>query len=357
MRHLQYFILLIIICVSACENSKTEKKYLPDAVGRYDDVLLVMNDADWEDSLGEKFRINFMLPYKVLPQAEPILGINRKSPRQFNTLLKKYKTVFLLAYLDERTPMLRLIEDLIGRDKVAEIIANKTAFYNIKSNIWANGQEVVLFLGASKSALLKAIDEQSGDLLKEMQKLQLKKMKKMVYAHGKNELINNSIGAKFGVQFSIPKDYSIGIEKDNFIWLRKETTDLSSNIMIYKFPNEMKLDEMMTHIVGIRNSLGLKYISSDIEGSYMKVDSTLPIVQERETINGIDIIKTKGLWKIQNDFMGGPFVNYVLQDKHKKKLIMIDGFVHAPKLKKKPKINAIELIINSLEYNDGTETN
>jgi SAM-dependent methyltransferase len=58
---------------------------------------------------------------------------------------------------------------------------------------------------------------------------------------------------------------------------------------------------------------------------------------------------TRGNWYLTDDFMAGPFVNYTLVDKKNKRLIVAEGLVYAPNIKKRDYIFELESIIKTLK--------
>ena len=61
-------------------------------------------------------------------------------------------------------------------------------------------------------------------------------------------------------------------------------------------------------------------------------------------------METRGLWKMENDFMGGPFVNYTIWDEDGNRTVVVDGFVYAPGKDKRNYVMELEAIIQSLRF-------
>ena len=55
----------------------------------------------------------------------------------------------------------------------------------------------------------------------------------------------------------------------------------------------------------------------------------------------------RGTWEVKGDFMAGPFINFLIEDKKSKKNLMIEGFVFAPSTLKRDYIFELESIIRS----------
>jgi len=67
------------------------------------------------------------------------------------------------------------------------------------------------------------------------------------------------------------------------------------------------------------------------------------------SFNDLFAVETRGLWRVENDFMGGPFVSYTFVDEKQARLITIDGFTYAPKQKKAPLVRELEAILWSVK--------
>jgi hypothetical protein len=55
----------------------------------------------------------------------------------------------------------------------------------------------------------------------------------------------------------------------------------------------------------------------------------------------------RGLWKVENEFMGGPFISYSVLDQEKSKILHLYGFVYAPKLNKRNYIRQLDAILRT----------
>ena len=61
------------------------------------------------------------------------------------------------------------------------------------------------------------------------------------------------------------------------------------------------------------------------------------------------MIEHRGLWKLKNNIMGGPFVSYVMASKDRKSIFYIEGFVAAPGKDKRELIRELEVILKTFE--------
>ena len=67
------------------------------------------------------------------------------------------------------------------------------------------------------------------------------------------------------------------------------------------------------------------------------------------TFEGRQVLEARGLWRMTNDMMGGPFVSYSQVDSLHNRVIVAEGFVYAPDKKKRLLIRRLEAAIQTLE--------
>jgi hypothetical protein len=59
-------------------------------------------------------------------------------------------------------------------------------------------------------------------------------------------------------------------------------------------------------------------------------------------------VKVDGLWRVENDFMGGPFVSYTFLDPKNNQVVTLFGYVYYPNHKKRDKLLQVESILYSV---------
>jgi hypothetical protein len=56
------------------------------------------------------------------------------------------------------------------------------------------------------------------------------------------------------------------------------------------------------------------------------------------------------MWKVENDYMGGPFVAYTFADARTGNLVTVEGFYYEPNQKKRTPLLQLEAIAYSLKF-------
>ena len=138
--------------------------------------------------------------------------------------------------------------------------------------------------------------------------------------------------------------------KEKIIWLQRETDKGTVNILGYEletmdFSGPLNLGK----VIKIRDSIGKAFIPGRNENSYMITEEAyLPYIKKVKII-GLDAIETRGTWEVKNDFMAGPFLNYMINDTINKRTIVLEGFVFSPSSKKRGLIFELEAVFKSLK--------
>jgi len=104
------------------------------------------------------------------------------------------------------------------------------------------------------------------------------------------------------------------------------------------------------YLLNKRDSILHRHVPGPSEGSFMATEHAYPAIYKKATINGKEVIEMRGLWKVQNDMMGGPYVLQAHFDKKNNRVIVTDGFVYSPeKPDKRDKIRQMEALMYTLK--------
>lgn len=133
--------------------------------------------------------------------------------------------------------------------------------------------------------------------------------------------------------------------------MRRESPDVSSNILLKKMPYSDKDQLSKKGIKALRDSIGRKYVSSEVPGTYMKVnDKDLPMFTYNTKVNNCYALEARGIWEIQNDFMAGAFVSYLVHNPTKNELYFLDGFVYAPGKDKRDFMKQLDYLLSTVTF-------
>lgn len=83
------------------------------------------------------------------------------------------------------------------------------------------------------------------------------------------------------------------------------------------------------------------------ENQYMSTDHRAVMSRNME-FDGRFVQEVRGLWQMENDMMGGPFVSYAQVDTVNNRVIVTEGFVYAPEKNKREFIREMEAAVQTL---------
>jgi len=120
--------------------------------------------------------------------------------------------------------------------------------------------------------------------------------------------------------------------------------------MVYFIENNKLIDEFNEFkIIKLRDSISKIFVPGRNENSYMKTEEAYKPYFFKTTIKGLKTLETRGTWEVVNDYMAGPFLNYIVQDKKNNRLIVMDGFAFSPSIQKRQYMIELEAIFRSLK--------
>ncbi|WP_445737315.1 DUF4837 family protein [Mariniflexile sp.] len=333
MRHYLFSFLVFILIVSCGDKKKSDQKMLANSSGSINNVSVVVDNELWDGSIGDAIRNVLTEPIYGLPQDEPIFTISQIPPSVFSGFVTKNRTVLKIE---------------IKKDPGIEIL----------NNVYAQPQKVIVIWGKTRQEIIQVINENAAKIVETFKNEEIAERRRQMAKSPHNF---TSIQKKLGLTIQFPSVYRIAKESDDFFWIRKEITTGTTNLMIFEVPyNAIKRnDSLVNQIVKLRDSVAKIYIKGRQDGevksngekieSYMTTeDAYAPFIQET-IVDNKPTIETKGIWDLKADFMGGPFINYAIEDKINKRWVIIEGFAFAPSVEKRDYMLELEAIIKSVK--------
>ncbi len=347
---------LLLACIallgwSCSEEAQRSLKPTPLAVGNINQLTIIADQDTWEGTVGDTLNYYFSGPYPLLPQPEPLLDLKHFTPEQLNAdpLRRELRTYLFIADLsDEDSPATQLIKRDLGEERVRKAVEDGNFAPIAGHDKWASGQLLVYQFANSQDQLIDLIRKNFPAILKEIYKEDEEKIDATVYLDGESNKLNNEVTEKMGIQLRVPNEYFLALSDDKVIWLRKENPKISSNILIYKVKYTDQKQLSGEGLKAIRDSLGKQYITSTEPNSFMRVnDEDLPLLIDETTLDGHYALEGRGIWEIVNDFMGGPFVSYLIHNPDKDELVFLDGFLWAPGEDKRDAMQYLNYILHT----------
>jgi len=321
MKHLLLIVGILVGFVSC--NSNKNQLVLKSSTGRINSMLVVIDNDQWDTTVGSTLKELINIPVVGLTQPEPQFRVTQISPSDFNSIFENNRNILIVG------------------------IAKKNNF-TIVTNKYAAPQKIITVTGRNETELIEQIKRHFDEIKSAFNKSDLalyqQKLSKKVWDNERFLALQN-------FKITIPKNYLIVENVKDFLWLRKHLGgDATMNILAYSMPLPNKPLTQLD-ILNERDSIGKKYVPGQLLNSYMQISKEIDPTFKTYKINGTLAYETRGLWEVKNDFMGGAFINYSFIDTKNKRVLCLDGFVYAPNKDKRDYIFELEAIFKTLKFN------
>ena len=156
-----------------------------------------------------------------------------------------------------------------------------------------------------------------------------------------------------GISLIYPSVYKKVKDTLNFVWLEKQILKGTLNIISYRLPLKALSDSpKLNEVIRVRDSIGKLHIPGRLEGTHMITEQDYrPYFYKLKSDKKITF-QTKGIWEVKNDFMGGPFVNYILKDERSSEWVVVEGFAFAPSVSKRDYMFELNSILSTISINN-----
>lgn len=324
-------ILISIMSLSSCLNEDKQKEIRKArSVGGTSEILMItQNDEQWEGAMGQAVRDFFEQEQYGLPQPEKNFKVAHLNIDALNDMFKKHRNL-IIAKIDS---------DI------------KNPLVETQKNWMSDPQFVIRITAPSKESWVRTFDSQKDGLKLMFDQNERARFQEFFRPTTDTKIVNQ-LKKKFGVKMNIPEGYFIGIDQDDFMWIRKETADMSMAFLVYELPYKDTADFNPDNIIKVRDSIVKKYIPGPIDGSYMTTDKEFlkPIFKTLPEFPAGYAVETRGLWNVVGDFMAGPFVSYSIVNPEHTKIVTAEGWVYYPNKDKRDLLRQQESILYSLRF-------
>lgn len=314
--------LWLFVSFLACSCTFKEDKLPADTSAAINTISVIIDDQLWNGEVGDSIRNKFASPVLGLPQEEPLFSINQYPVKLFEGFSTDSRNIIIVKKDNE----------------------NKFEF---KHNEFATPQNAFHISGKTSFEIIELLEKNAPEIIKKMRDIEIMRNQKIF----KDSLLDTKkIQKKFNIDLLIPSKYEYVMRRRNFIWLKSEITSGNTSLIIYQVPwRNIRPKYAVTDVVITRDSIGKAYIHGSDYGTQMVSDQAYSPYFSKTTLAGNNCYETKGTWQMKNDFMSGPFINYVIFDKAHRRILVLEGFCYAPSKEKRDLMFELESIIKSIQ--------
>tara|TARA_B100000123_G_scaffold98979_1_gene72299 strand:+ start:62 stop:1039 length:978 start_codon:yes stop_codon:yes gene_type:complete len=313
-------VIFVVFFLQSCEDNKVV--YKPESSARINSITVVVDNNSWNNTIGDKIRNLYADEYEGLPQIEERFTLKQMPYEAFSGFSRSSRNII---FINKKS--------------------NPEFFFEVDK--YARPQIYLEIKGNSIKSILEQIDKSKKEAINKFTNGEIEENKRRIL---KSPLKDTFAMDDFSINMKMPSAYSLYKQDKNFIWYQKQIQKGHSNIIVTQLPSQKNIfDYNIPSVIKLRDSIGEVFLPGRNPESFMISEKEYLPYQKKVNYYGIKMLETRGTWEVKGDFMGGPFLNYLIEDKLNDRVLFVEGFVFAPSKRKRDNIIELEAIIKSLK--------
>ncbi|MDR2847509.1 MAG: DUF4837 family protein [Bacteroidales bacterium] len=327
---------LWLVCLAGLLAScSLQSNNLPNATGRQGEIIIVIDRTLWTGACGDTIRHYLAFPIDGLPADEPVFTLLQQQELRGTTQNARN---LIIVNIDPASP-----KSSLGYQN--DVYAKGQLAFNITA---PNADSVVACVNRYKELLLdRFLAKDRNDYIR-------------YYQNVADNSFSQKTQEKFQVSITIPKEYSLAMEKDDFLWFTREEKDMILGILMWKEPYTSTEQLTEDRLLAQMDAMTKQYITGKTAGSYMATVRKLPAYEEAPEIalpptvkqftnNDTYTVQLNGLWQMEHEPMGGPYVSLSIVDAQRNQIVTGMGFVFFPRKEKRNYVRMLEAILYTMK--------
>ena len=340
------FLLLIspVYFFTGCSGDEyNENIFKSNATGAPGKILIVLEKKYWGSDLEKAIIEHFQRDITTLPQPEKTFSIEISARKSFTKELKRNHTIVIFDIGDKANNRNARLEEAT-------------------EDMWSIGQLVYKFRAATQKSATALFLLEVDQLIDELNENSRNKLMREYEFKG-NASVVSQLSEIQKLSISVPSDMTVDENQEGFAWLKRFRTKFADNneheiqqgIIIYTYPYVDDSTFTLDYQIAKRDSVLKHAVPGPTEGSYMATELRFGMQPEFSQkripeINGLFVFEMRGLWRVEGDLMGGPFLSISMFDEPNNRIVTIEGYVYAPHFEKREYLREMEAMIYSYQF-------
>ncbi|MFH2141299.1 MAG: DUF4837 family protein [Bacteroidota bacterium] len=319
---MKFFLLafFFVFVFFSCNNEIQE--LLPGVTGKAGEVLVVVDQTNWRGELGDSIRAVLQQEFPAVPQPEACFDPISIPNSAFSKLFRSHRNIIFINFSsDFKEPKM-----IVKKDVHAE------SQFIMDINV-SDKKSCIDFIMRRRDAIIDLLTNAERDRIISN------------YRKYPERSIIDVLKTRHNVNLTIPSGYILSVDSADFVWISLETPMISQGILIYSYNYTDTNTFTLDYLVEKRDRFLKKYVPGALPNTYMITAKNFPVEFSEFEHEGKYTAGLRGLWEVQNDFMGGPFISFSKVDEKKNKVVTVEGFVYAPKYDKRNYLRQVEAIL------------
>ena len=299
---------------------------LPNASGLPYEMLVVMDDEQWERPLGRAVFNVLDTDVPGLPQSERSFRITRVAPSGMSS------------------NMFRIMRNIIKVDIQNIYTQPKLKFAR---DVYAYPQMVMTLQAPDEASLAQYVEDNAQSIIDFFTRAEMnREISNLREEH--NLDVSRLAKEILGVDVWVPWEVNKYKKGKDFLWASTNSEKKDMNIVLYAYPYTDANTFTLDYFLNKRDSVMKVNIPGGPEGSYMTTQHDYVYVKDA-TVHGKYAQVARGLWRVQGDRMGGPFVSHSRVDEVNGRVIVAEIFIYAPESLKRDLVRRMEAALYTVQ--------
>ncbi|WP_297085516.1 DUF4837 family protein [uncultured Draconibacterium sp.] len=329
MKTFNHLVLLVFAATILLSCGADSTQMYTNITGKAGEMVVIVSKESWEAEPGKIMRETLAQSHAGLPQDEPMFDLIDIPHAAFKDIFKTARNIVRTS-----------------------ISANtEKSGISFTDDVWAYPQATVLITAKTADEFVQIFEENKDKILSYFVAAEKERIT-MNYRKVYEKAVFNTLNTELGITMQVPPGFRIMEKQKDFIWVQYDTPDIIQGIVVYTYPYVSDSAFTVDYQLPIRDSLLKKYVPGPTEGSYMTTEKRIDQIFNVLKHNGNYAAEMRGLWRVENDFMGGPYIALSELDASNQRVINAFGFVYAPSKDKRNFLRQVEAMIYSLKQNN-----
>lgn len=321
-------ILSVALClVLALPSCKGEGKsmFTPTSSGRPYEVLVVMDKNLWEEPAGRALYNVLDTDVPGLPQSERSFRISQIPPDRMQRSFKIFRNIIMADIQPIYTqPKLKYSRNPYAIPQmILTVQAPDTASF--ASFVEKNGQTIIDFF--TKAEMNREINRLKDE---------------------HSPIVSTKVGSIFGCEVFVPMELQKYKQGEDFLWASTDRATSDMNFVMYSYPYTDKNTFTKEYFIHKRDSVMKVNIPGAKEGMYMTTADSIFVDTKNINVKNEYAFEARGLWEMEGDMMGGPFVSHSRVDRPNGRVVVVEAFIFSPKGLKRDLMRRMEAALYTL---------
>ncbi len=319
-------LLAVAFLFNSCDENNSRSN-LPRSIGNTSEVLVVIRDeSQWTGDIGKTLKKYLEADQYGLPQQESLFKLAHISTSSLSELFQKHHSLIFI--------------DINKKYKKVKL----TRF----DNRWAKPQIIYQLSAPSNKAFDTTFAGYSKQIITGLGKVERERIMN-VFNAASDIKVMQKFADKFKLKTVFPEGFYVAKSKAGFMWLKRDANKYNLGIIAISVPYKDTI-QFTNASIASRIMLFMKnYVPGPTDGSYMSLDTTYvpPVSKPVSDFFVPYTIETRGMWRVEHDFMAGPYIAYTFINPVTKELTTLFGYVYKPNKDKRNLLRQIEALLYS----------